>query len=587
MSLESVKESTRSRKAAGVDQTYPKHTKSAIQIIQEKKVYKKPSKAELKRALALLQPCPELGKKIPNQPCGSPLHWCNHFGDKTAKSGECVGADRMCAACEFHPANQIPKNPLEGHFNPSIMEFDGKLVLASRHGWTGARIYITYLDKDLRPTSVPAVLDLGHPLSQTGQEDPRLFMFAGKPHIAFIGFNKTGTSQMVAELDENFNPVNIYAPTYDKRTYPLEKNWSFFTAPGGELCSVYSISPHVILCHRGTVAEKVCEVDWRPTWGRMGHLRGGAPPVKVGDEYWHFFHGMSWREGLKHKDYSIGLYTFDATFPFAPRRGPILLRTPPCDRANWTASVVFPCGAYLSESGKWLVSYGVNDESFKIESFSHNNLDDLLNQAPPNGQEPLPEEIEPAIAQADEKPGWCGSPKARSIADVIVREKLKTCVEIGVFSGQSLIPIAAAVKYTGGTVDAIDPWTKNDNMEGDHSSEEKNWWLTLDIEEIYRKAVSLVERFDVLKQVRIHRTTAQEIVSQFADASIDFLHIDGNHSELGSTRDVSLWLPKVRANGWIAFDDSHWQSVQKALSLLESRCRLVRDYGTWRMYRKA
>jgi hypothetical protein len=72
----------------------------------------------------------------------------------------------------------------------------------------------------------------------------------------------------------------------------------------------------------------------------------------------------------------------------------------------------------------------------------------------------------------------------------------------------------------------------------------------------------------------------------FAAGYIDILHLDGNNSPDHAERDVRDWLPRVRPGGWVAFDDSHWASVVGALALLDRGCELIRDYGTWRLYRR-
>ena len=46
------------------------------------------------------------------------------------------------------------------------------------------------------------------------------------------------------------------------------------------------------------------------------------------------------------------------------------------------------------------------------------------------------------------------------------------------------------------------------------------------------------------------------------------MHLDGNHSELLSCRDVELWAPLVAENGYILFDDSSWPTTQAAQQLL-------------------
>ena len=58
-------------------------------------------------------------------------------------------------------------------------------------------------------------------------------------------------------------------------------------------------------------------------------------------------------------------------------------------------------------------------------------------------------------------------------------------------------------------------------------------------------------------------------------SEIDFLHIDGNHSEVNSLQDVALYLPKVRAGGVVVYHDALWPERQKALEVLMQSCEVI------------
>ena len=64
------------------------------------------------------------------------------------------------------------------------------------------------------------------------------------------------------------------------------------------------------------------------------------------------------------------------------------------------------------------------------------------------------------------------------------------------------------------------------------------------------------------------------------DQPIDLLFIDGDHEEGPVTADVALWLPKVRAGGWVALHDvrnREWPGVSRALSRLLWRSTTLTD----------
>lgn len=86
------------------------------------------------------------------------------------------------------------------------------------------------------------------------------------------------------------------------------------------------------------------------------------------------------------------------------------------------------------------------------------------------------------IATMNTVPGWCSSEKALLMMDVIKENKCQYCVEIGVFSGMSLLPIAKTLQYNGqGEVFAIDAWNASEATKGFNTSDPNyTWWSQLD-----------------------------------------------------------------------------------------------------------
>lgn len=185
--------------------------------------------------------------------------------------------------------------------------------------------------------------------------------------------------------------------------------------------------------------------------------------------------------------------------------------------------------------------------------------------------------------------GWCAPEKESELRSIVRREHLGVCVEIGVFAGKSLIPVAEQLRENGaGIVHGIDPWATAAALEGDAGgAHHLDWWSKVDLEKVYQDFRTTVVERDLFKQVIVHRMTADEAAKRFPRESIDLLHIDGNHSEAASVRDVTTWLPLVRPYGWIVMDDTgpDWPTG-RAVALLDNRCNLIRDWGTWRVYRK-
>jgi Methyltransferase domain len=60
-----------------------------------------------------------------------------------------------------------------------------------------------------------------------------------------------------------------------------------------------------------------------------------------------------------------------------------------------------------------------------------------------------------------------------------------------------------------------------------------------------------------------------EMAANVADASLDFVFIDGDHTEAGFERDLLAWAPKVHLNGLVTGHDWNWPTVQ---AVLQRRC---------------
>lgn len=57
----------------------------------------------------------------------------------------------------------------------------------------------------------------------------------------------------------------------------------------------------------------------------------------------------------------------------------------------------------------------------------------------------------------------------------------------------------------------------------------------------------------------------------FADRSLDWVHLDARHNYESVKQDISAWLPKVAAGGWLSGDDYNtvkWPEVVAAVSEL-------------------
>lgn len=187
--------------------------------------------------------------------------------------------------------------------------------------------------------------------------------------------------------------------------------------------------------------------------------------------------------------------------------------------------------------------------------------------------------------------GWCWIEKAMSMARYVEVERPNCVIDLGVFGGRSMLPMALQAKDNGhGVVFGIDPWTHGAALEGEHKKSDSDWWAKVDLERVMSRFMGHIVNLGLIDVAVPIRATSQAVHGIFPPGSVDILHIDGNHSELASLRDVDLYYPKVRPQGLIWLDDIQWETNLAAVRKLDSLCERVTDIvgkeGQTRLYRK-
>ncbi len=161
---------------------------------------------------------------------------------------------------------------------------------------------------------------------------------------------------------------------------------------------------------------------------------------------------------------------------------------------------------------------------------------------------------------ADELPaitGWCELQKALDLAAIVIALRPKIVVELGVWGGRSLIPMALACEHLGsGVVIGIDPWSAPASTEG-YDEVNAKWWGSQDHERVYQAFIAHVKRLGLEDRVAVERTKSADAA---VPATIDLIHIDAQHCAL-AIADVRRFAPAVRVGGIVVIDDLEWATA--------------------------
>ncbi len=149
--------------------------------------------------------------------------------------------------------------------------------------------------------------------------------------------------------------------------------------------------------------------------------------------------------------------------------------------------------------------------------------------------------------------------------DLVAVMKPALLVELGVDRGESYFTFcqAAAENQTGTRLFGIDTWRGDQHAGG--------------YDETTFSQVSGHNRGHYESFSTLLRSNFDDALAQFADASIDVLHLDGLHTETAVRHDVDSWLPKLRPGGILLLHDVSVRSkdigVWKILEEMQQKSR--------------
>jgi hypothetical protein len=124
--------------------------------------------------------------------------------------------------------------------------------------------------------------------------------------------------------------------------------------------------------------------------------------------------------------------------------------------------------------------------------------------------------------------------------------------EIGVWQGDFSAKVLATVKPR--ELHLIDPWSFN----ADYPQRAYGGGIARHQGDMDAICEEVVARFEDRSEVTIHRATSASAASRFSAGQLDWVYIDGDHSEEAVYRDLELYLPIIKVGGYLAGDDYEW-----------------------------
>jgi predicted O-methyltransferase YrrM len=175
--------------------------------------------------------------------------------------------------------------------------------------------------------------------------------------------------------------------------------------------------------------------------------------------------------------------------------------------------------------------------------------------------------------------GWSAFlPWYKEAVEKAPTDKPSLFVEIGCWKGKSAAYMGVEIANSNKPISFV----TIDTFQGSDEEAHRNDPIIKEgrLEEHARKNL-----LPVTAWVQIVRSPSVDAAANFADGSVDFILIDGDHTYEGVLADLRAWYPKVKSGGVIAGDDWRWKSVRKAVEEffwegeIEPKPAIITEFG--------
>ena len=165
------------------------------------------------------------------------------------------------------------------------------------------------------------------------------------------------------------------------------------------------------------------------------------------------------------------------------------------------------------------------------------------------------------------------------LAELIVVNGLSRIVEVGVYRGRLMLPLAHLMLRLGrGEVIGIDPYSAAAAVQREARTDGIDlveWPHGVDWTALHDDLIQHISRWGLQERARLIRKRSQDAARAFTADSIDLLHIDGNHDREAVEADVDMLLPQVADGGLLVMDDVSWPTIRPVYESLLERHELL------------
>jgi hypothetical protein len=151
--------------------------------------------------------------------------------------------------------------------------------------------------------------------------------------------------------------------------------------------------------------------------------------------------------------------------------------------------------------------------------------------------------------------------------------------EIGVFGGINLFNLYDYCKEKNMKIIGIDPHDKIEIFNGQHKSKIDNKLTNTRLPLWKRFRLNIektIKKFNL--DISYINDTSWNAHILIENKSLNVLHIDGDHSYEGVTKDLTLYYPKMKKRSIIIVDDIKWFGIRKAAEDFCSKNNLKLEY---------